>query len=136
MVCCCFDLVRLRKDNLLRGKCYLSYDVGLVKCVRSALQHDGMDGGTVAGRPAGETGGTGCLESGGSSPGREGDPVGTFHNQPNTLKECQTPAQQRNGRADVLLTSRVSSLLVYLPFISEQDRRNLLSKRAEPLASL
>lgn len=36
----------------------------------------------------------------------------------------------------VLLTSRVSSLLVYLPFISEQDRRNLLSKRAEPLASL
>lgn len=74
--------------------------MGLVKCVRSALRHDGMDGGTVAGRLAGEMGGTDCLVSGGSSPGREEDPVGTFHNKPNTLKECQTPAQQRRGCAD------------------------------------
>lgn len=58
--------------------------MGSVKCVRSALRHDGMDGGTVAGRLAGEMGGTGCLESGGSSPGREEGPVGTFHNKPNT----------------------------------------------------
>lgn len=67
--------------------------MGLVKCVRSALRHDGMDGGTAAGRLAGGMGGTGCLESGGSSPGREEDPVGT-------LKGCQTPAQQRRGGED------------------------------------
>jgi len=42
---------------------------------------------------------------------------------------------QRCGCLLFLLTSRVNSLLVYLPFISEQDRRNRLSKRAEPLAS-
>lgn len=38
------------------------------ECVHSALQRDGMDGGTAAGRPAGGTGGTDCPESGGSSP--------------------------------------------------------------------
>lgn len=48
--------------------------MGLVKCVHSALQHDGMDGGTVAGRLAGGMGGTDCLESGGSSPAREEGP--------------------------------------------------------------
>lgn len=35
----------------------------------------------------------------------------------------------------VFSTSSVSSLLVYRPFISEQDSLNLLSKRAEPFAN-
>lgn len=67
-------------------------------------------------------------------PGRRAQ-VGTLNNKP---KFSLVQAHLSTGGAVrmFLLTSRVSSLLVYLPFISEQDRRNLLSKRAEPLASL
>lgn len=62
------------QDKALTGMCYLSCDVGLARCVHSALQRDGMDGETVAGRPAGAMGGTDCLESGGSLPAREEEP--------------------------------------------------------------
>lgn len=119
--------------------------MGLVKCVHSALQHDGMDEETVAGRLAGWMGGTDCLESGGSSPAREEAPRFLFsvtfkvqdlssHTLSQVLVNLHPTAS--GVRWMFVLTSRVSSLLVYLPFISEQDRRNLLSKRAEPLASL
>ena len=47
---------------------HLSCGVGWAGCVHSALQSDGRDGGTVAGKPAGGMGGTDCPESGGSSP--------------------------------------------------------------------
>lgn len=54
--------------KLVGGKCHLNCGVDWVRCVRSAPQSDEMDGGTAAGRLAGGTGGTGCLENGGSSP--------------------------------------------------------------------
>lgn len=47
---------------------HLSCDADWAKCAHSAPRHGEMDGGTAAGRPAGETGGTGCPESGESSP--------------------------------------------------------------------
>lgn len=60
--------VQDRTGQLMREKCHLSCDVDWAGCVHSALQRGGMDGGTAAGRLAGGTGGTGCPESGGSSP--------------------------------------------------------------------
>lgn len=69
--------------------CYLSCDAGLVKCAHSALQHDGMDGETAAGRPAGWTGGTDCLASGGSSPaGEEGHDLGSRIPVPEASPGC------------------------------------------------
>lgn len=47
---------------------YLSCGVGWGVCVHSVPQCDGMGGGTAAGTPAGETDGTDCPESAGSSP--------------------------------------------------------------------
>lgn len=45
--------------------------MGWAKCVHSALQHGGTEGGTAALRPADGTGGTSCPRSGGSSPAGE-----------------------------------------------------------------
>ena len=60
---------------------YPSCGVGLACCAHSAPQSAETDGGTAAGRPAGVMDGTGCPESGGSSPGghvgmeREGNSI-------------------------------------------------------------
>lgn len=56
------------QEKLMRGKDHLSCGVDWAGCVHSALQRGGMDGGTAAGRPAGERGGTDCPGSAGSSP--------------------------------------------------------------------
>lgn len=50
---------------------HLSCGAGWAECGHSALQRDGTNVGTAAGRPARGTGGTGCLESGGSSPAEQ-----------------------------------------------------------------
>lgn len=63
-------MLKCKQTTLMRGKCHLSCGVDWTVCVHSALRHGGKDGETVAGRPAGGTGGTGCPESGGRSPAR------------------------------------------------------------------